>query len=84
MPTESKRTSPDTQAGGSIGETHMVLPAVLTLLGLRMVVCTSKDFRDQLVWWEGYLKLGSLVLLAIGMTYDTSSTYCSEMPLVSA
>ncbi|HEU4409575.1 MAG TPA: DUF6328 family protein [Polyangiaceae bacterium] len=52
-------------AGQTIGETHMVVPSVLTLFGFQLMVATNPDFRTKLALWEQYAHLTSLVLVAI-------------------
>ena len=52
-------------AGQTIGETHMVVPSVLTLFGFQLMVATNPDFRTKLALWEQYGHLASLVLVAV-------------------
>jgi hypothetical protein len=62
---KAKSQGLESQAGQTIGETHMVVPSVLTLFGFQLMVASNGDFRGKLAAWEHWLYLGSLVAVAL-------------------
>lgn len=67
QPQADKEIADDQQIIQIIGEAHMILPGLLSLLGLQFVSVFNDVFRKQLAPFDHVLHLVALAMLGIGV-----------------
>lgn len=65
-PSRDESQDPDKQVAQILAEAHMILPGVLSLLGLQIIAVMNPVFQDELEKVDHVLHLVALVLLALG------------------
>lgn len=65
-PKHDEPQDPDKQVGQLLAEAHMILPGLLSLLGLQIIAVFNPVFQDELEPPDHVLHLVALCLLAIG------------------